>query len=220
MIPPRVRHQYEYRLFVFQGSVQRFIAEYEAPSNERVVNAMALQLAWAWSECQSLEERAADIRVEFESLLPERFWATVADMEPEDLIVLPPRVLAKAGEESWAVVSRFARHRQPPLVMFEEQNEVVVYVGRQRYEDFVVFYGFNVDVGSNLQIRRFYSFRTLQLAIIFVDNHWYRSPEWEMCNLAKLGKMSQVREDIESVFSKEDNFAKGIMHVWEWISVG
>ncbi|KAJ3789912.1 hypothetical protein GGU10DRAFT_329657 [Lentinula aff. detonsa] len=198
MIPPRIRHQYEYRLFVFQELVQRFIAEYEAPSNERVVNAMALQLAWAWSECQSLEERAADIRVEFESLLPERFWATVADMEPEDLIVLPPRVLAKAGEESWDVVSRFARHRQPPFVVFEERNEVVVYTGRQR----------------------FYSFRTLQLAIIFVDNHWYRSPEWEMCDLAKLGKTSQVREDIESVFSEEDDFVEGISRVWQWISVG
>ncbi|KAJ3791835.1 hypothetical protein GGU11DRAFT_750982 [Lentinula aff. detonsa] len=194
----RIQHQYEYRLFVFQESVQRFIAEYEAPSNERVVNAMALQLAWAWSECQSLEECAVDIRVEFESLLPERFWATVADMEPEDLIVLPPCILAKAGEESWAVVSRFARHRQPPFVVFEERNEVVIYTGRQR----------------------FYSFRTLQLAIIFVDNHWYRSPEWEMCDLAKLGKTSQVREDIESVFSEEENFAKGIMRVWEWISVG
>ncbi|KAJ3999400.1 hypothetical protein F5050DRAFT_1709751 [Lentinula boryana] len=198
MIPPRVRHQYEYRLFVFQELVQRFIAEYDAPSDERVVIAIALQLAWAWSECQSLEERAVDICAEFRLSLPESFWVTVADMEPEDLIVLPPRILARAGEESWAVVTRFARHRQPPFVMFEELNDVVVYAGRQR----------------------FYSFRTLQLAIIFVDNHWCRSPEWEMCDLAKLGKTSQVREDIESVFSEEDDFVKGIMRVWEWISVG
>ncbi|KAJ3995465.1 hypothetical protein F5050DRAFT_1808633 [Lentinula boryana] len=196
MIPPRVRHQSEYRLFALQESTRSFVDEYERQPTERGAVVKAIQLAWAWSECASLEERTSKIHISFEKL-PRGFLETVIAMDPEDLTVLPPRVLAEAAGESWAVVQHYALHREPPCVMFQDGHEVVVYMGRDW----------------------FYSFGSIEQSLIFIDDHWNCSPDWQKTDRSTGKGTTVLREEIEHEFGQECNFSDGMRRVWKWLCV-